>query len=145
MREIEGKKKKLAEKSLRKAYGIGKLPLGLLMVNQRLRFVNKESLIFLKQMKAIRSVGIAVSGEELDVLTIEGGQLFKENIKKRIIEFDRKNAERWLAGKEIPIEKEDGLLIPFFKGHCLGSGHVLEENARTEIPKWRLIRAVASE
>jgi len=107
--------------------------------------INKESLMFLKQMRGIRSVGIAVSGEELDILTIEGGQLFKEELQKNVLEFDRKEADTWLAGKEISVDADDGLLIPFFQGHCLGSGKILNGKAIAEIPKWRLIRAVASE
>jgi len=34
MRELEGKKRKLAEKSLRKSYGVKKLPPGLVVLKQ---------------------------------------------------------------------------------------------------------------
>ncbi len=74
-------------------------------------------------------------------LSIDGVQIFREQIKKNIFELNDEQAREWMLGRELLIKtgKKDFLIIKY-KDNFLGCGKASEEKITNFIPKNRRLK-----
>ena len=147
MKTLTGAKLNKVRKAWRKTYGVGggRVPSGLVARAGRIRLVNEDVLKLSRKMKAARSVGVGLTGGELEVLTVEGSQTLAEGLRKNVIEFEeRSQAEKWMSGASFdagelprPLKPDAKFVVARFKEDWLGSGVVKGGRVVPDIPGWR--------
>jgi|GEM_PF-2666561 len=151
MKTLSGAKLGRVKKAWKKAYnlGVGDIPSNVVARAGRVRLVNEDVLRLSKKMKAIRSVGVGLTGEELEVLTVEGSQILADGLRKKssknVIEFkEREQAEKWMSGASFdagkflkPLKPDAKFVVAMFKEDWLGSGLVKGDKIVPDIPGWR--------
>jgi NOL1/NOP2/fmu family ribosome biogenesis protein len=74
-------------------------------------------------------------------LTLEGTEIFKEQITKNIMEIEDKQMQEWMEGKDLPIETEKrGIYVIKYKSDLLGTGKASEKRIANFVPKERRLR-----
>ncbi len=104
---------------------------------------DEEKIKLLESAVPIERVGIyfAKIQEGRIRLSIDGVQLFKNQITKNIFEIDKEQAEKWMHGSEldIPTGKRDFIIIKH-KNDFLGTGKASAEKVTNFIPKNRRLK-----
>lgn len=86
-------------------------------------------------------IGKYVPAEESIRLSIEGTQVFKDQINKNIFELDKEQAERWMSGQELNLKPGTrGFVIMKYENDFLGCGKASEEKITNFIPKNRRLK-----
>jgi len=74
-------------------------------------------------------------------LSIDGVQLFKDQITKNIIELDEKQADEWMHGNELLMKTgKNNFVILKYKDNLLGCGKASAEKITNFIPKNRRLK-----
>ncbi|MFB6246490.1 MAG: hypothetical protein ABEI74_02795 [Candidatus Pacearchaeota archaeon] len=74
-------------------------------------------------------------------LSIEGTQIFKDQINKNIIEIDSYQAQAWMEGDELQIKPDiTGIVVIKFCKDMLGCGKASAEKVTNYIPKVRRLK-----
>ena len=74
-------------------------------------------------------------------LSIEGTQIFKDQITKNIFELDEKQTEEWMMGRELLIKTGyHGFIVMKYKDNFLGCGKASAEKIGNFIPKNRRLK-----
>lgn len=99
---------------------------------EKITFVEKIGLYFAKIMHA---------EEEKIKLSVEGTQIFAEQITKNIFELNKEQAEKWMQGSELNIKtgKKDFLIMKY-QNDFLGCGKASAEKIGNFIPKNRRLK-----
>lgn len=143
------KEKEELLKKLEESYGITKAPGNFIRRGKERIFYFTGELSFsqiktLEQLLSIERAGayIAKETEEGHIrLSIEGTQLFKEQITKNMIELDAKQMEEWMMGRELLIpNKGPGFVVMMYAGEPLGTGKASKEKITNFIPKSRRLK-----
>ncbi|MFA5953105.1 MAG: hypothetical protein WC812_00775 [Candidatus Pacearchaeota archaeon] len=106
---------------------------------------SKEDLFKLKGILKIDKIGVYF-GKEFEPtsefrLSIEGTQLLKNQIKKRIIEINEEQMTSWMSGNELDIKtNEKGIVVIKHQDYFLGCGKASEEKITNFIPKMRRLK-----
>jgi len=86
-------------------------------------------------------IGKYVPAEEAIRLSIEGTQVFRDQINKNIFELDREQAEEWMSGNELNLKPGTrGFVVMKFQDDLLGCGKASEEKITNFIPKNRRLK-----
>jgi len=83
------------------------------------------------------------SGNKKLRLSIEGSQIFREQISKNIFDLNEEQMNEWLKGNEINIqipEDKRNFLIMIYNGEFLGTGKASESKITNFIPKNRRLK-----
>jgi len=139
------KKKILAR--LEKQFGIKKIPQLIIQFGQeKLRLYSgnllKEELYHLNNELRIENIGLYFAKYENDDirLTLDGVQLFKDQITKNILELSDEQAEQWLRGNDLPISSDNAWKVLKHKNEFLGCGKSTGERITNFMPKERRIK-----
>ena len=74
-------------------------------------------------------------------LSIEGSQIFRDDIKKNLFEINFDEAEEWMKGHELRIKTGiKGFIVLKNNGDFLGTGKASEEKIGNFIPKNRRLK-----
>ena len=74
-------------------------------------------------------------------LSIEGTQIFKDQITKNIFELNEEQTEEWMMGRELLIKTgKHGFLVMKYKDDFLGCGKASAEKIGNFIPKNRRLK-----
>lgn len=133
---------------LNKQFGIKELPYLLIQFGEeRLRVysgsLSREELETLDKNIRIENAGIyAINLRNDEIrLTLDGTQLFKNQITKNILEVNDEQAEQWLKGNDIIIEAERGFKILKYNNEFIGCGKSTGEKISNFVPKERRIKS----
>ncbi|MDO8622764.1 MAG: hypothetical protein Q7R52_00805 [archaeon] len=91
----------------------------------------------------IEGIGLYIGKEQDDGirLSIEGAQLFKEQIKKNIFELEDHQVDDWMKGRQLDIQTgKKGFFVMKYKNDFLGTGKFSEEKIGNFIPKERRLK-----
>lgn len=72
--------------------------------------------------------------------SIEGAQLI--HAKKNVLALDKKQAEQWMQGEDIPFEGDAGFVILKKDGDVLGCGMLRNNILRNMVPKERRLQSI---
>lgn len=145
-RETEEIKQKLEEQ-----FGIKKIP-GVLMRKGKERIflfqgeISDEEIRKIDSVVEIERAGVYIGKifEPTDEirLSIEGTQIFKDQISKNIYELKTKDEfEKWMNGQELNIKTNfKGMIIIKYGDEFLGTGKASEEKIGNFIPKNRRLK-----
>ncbi|HKL23803.1 MAG TPA: hypothetical protein VJ912_00540 [Candidatus Nanoarchaeia archaeon] len=86
-------------------------------------------------------IGKYIPGEDAFRLSIEGTQVFKNQINKNIFELNEEQAGKWMSGQELNLKPEKkGFVVMKYKDNFLGCGKASEEKITNFIPKNRRLK-----
>ncbi|MBT4376610.1 hypothetical protein HOD29_04515 [archaeon] len=135
-------------RALNQQFGIEEIPGQLIRKGEEKLFLfqgnlDKETIKALEEFTPIERAGVYVAKEVGDVLrlSIEGSQIFKDQITKNVVELTEEEKETWMMGYE--VEKKTGLrdfVIIKYKDEMLGTGRASEEKITNFIPKSRRLK-----
>lgn len=135
---------------LNKQFGITKIPGEIIMRGKERMFlftgeIDKNQLRVLEEITPIERVGayFAKRVENIDEvrLSIEGTQIFADQIKDNIFELSDDQVEEWMKGRELQIKTgKKGFLAMKYKENFLGTGKASEEKIGNFIPKNRRLK-----
>lgn len=135
---------------LNKQFGITDIPGEIVMRGKERMFLftgnfDKNQLRSLEEVTPIERVGayFAKRVENIDEvrLSIEGTQIFSDQINKNIFELSDDQVEQWMKGQELQIKTgKKGFLVMKYKGNFLGTGKASEEKIGNFIPKNRRLK-----
>lgn len=137
---------KVNEKKLKKIwgnyYGIKELPEGVfLKARGRIRLVSSESYDFSKKLKGVKSLGIAITSDDLKNFTIEGSRLFREQLSRNVIELSREQTGLLMKNGEVEFEAAMKKTSVAKSGSdYFGSVTSDGNKILTDLPRWRRIR-----
>ena len=146
-------KKKLNEilSKLDEQFGIKKIP-GILLQKGKERIflfngeISEGEIKKINRITNVERVGIYIgkifepTGEVR--LSIEGAQIFRDQIQKNIFILDKKeDYEKWMNGQELNIRTElRGMIVIKYNNELLGCGKASEEKIGNFIPKNRQLK-----
>ncbi len=125
--------------SLKKDYGISKLPYMLIKSGNEIRSwsgaMNKEDIKTISKELKIGSIGIPIGTKEKDGIKLNPD--FPSIIKpiKKIIDLSDKQAEKYLKGENIKVNKDKGYYILRHKKDLIGCDKLSSKEINNTIPK----------
>ena len=131
------------EKIWKKYYGISRMPEGIfLKARGRIRLASSGAYAFSKKLKGVKSLGIAITAEDLKNFTIEGSQIFKEQLTKNVIELNREQSDLLLKNGETIFEINLKEKTNVAKSGSDYFGSVTSDGSRilTDLPRWCRIK-----
>ncbi len=144
------KQKQEIEEKLNNQFGIKEIPGKIIMKGKEKLFLfsgsfTNEEIKKLEERIIIEKMGVyfaKVDERTNDLrLSIEGSQIFKNQINKNIFELDEEQTEQWMKGRELQIKTgKRGFLIMKYKNDFLGTGKASEEKIGNFIPKVRRLK-----
>jgi len=147
MKPLTSTDKKRIVEQLTKQFGITQIPYLIIQFGkEKLRAysgnLSKEELYYLDRELRIENIGLYFAKQENDGirLTLDGIQLFKDQISKNILELDNEQAEQWLRGNDLPISSDNSWKVLRHKDEFLGCGKSTGERISNFMPKERRIR-----
>lgn len=139
---------------LKSQFGISKISGKILMRGKERMFLfsgsfNKNQIRVLETLAPIERIGVYFAKkDERDGtlrLSIEGTQIFKDQIKDNIFELSEDQVEPWMKGRELNIKTgKKGFLVMKYKNNFLGTGKASEEKITNFIPKNRRLKEKTS-
>ena len=139
-------KEKIIEQ-LNKQFGVKELPYLIIQFGkEKLRLysgsLSKEELYHLDNEIRIENIGLYFAKQENEGIrpTLDGVQLFKNQITKNIPELNDKQAEEWLKGNDLDIQTDRGWKILKHKQEFIGCGKSTGERITNFMPKERRIK-----
>jgi NOL1/NOP2/fmu family ribosome biogenesis protein len=147
MKPLTSTDKKRIVEQLNKAFGITNVP-GLIIQfgKEKLRLYtgnfSKEELYHLDNEARIETIGLYFAKIENDGirLTLDGVQLFKDQINKNILELDDKTADLWLKGNDLDLKLDQSYKIIKNNKEFLGCGKSTGEKVSNFVPKERRLK-----
>ncbi|HED06081.1 MAG TPA: hypothetical protein ENI61_05290 [Ignavibacteria bacterium] len=144
------KQKQEIEEKLNNQFRIKEIPGKIIMKGKEKLFLfsgsfTNEEIKKLEERIIIEKMGVyfaKVDERTNDLrLSIEGSQIFKNQINKNIFELDEEQTEQWMKGRELQIKTgKRGFLIMKYKNDFLGTGKASEEKIGNFIPKVRRLK-----
>ena len=136
---------------LNKQFGIQKIPGKLIKIGKERIFLfqgdfSDEQIKNLEKITFIERVGMYVGAIFLPTneirLSIEGTQIFKDQITKNIFELNKEQLENWMHGQELNIQTNlRGIIIIRHNKDYLGCGKASENKIGNFIPKSRRLKS----
>ena len=136
---------------LNEQFGIQKIPGRLIKIGKERIFLfngdfSDEQIKNLEKIVFIEKIGIYVGAIFLPTgeirLSIEGTQIFKDQITKNIFEINEEKFGNWMQGEELNIQTGlKGIIVIKYKNNFLGCGKASENKIGNFIPKSRRLRS----
>lgn len=143
---LSSQKKKIL-KQLNEQFGITSLPYLILKFGKdKLRAYSGsfsiEEINQLENNLRIENMGLYFAKQQVDGirLTLDGVQLFKDQISKNILILDDKQAEDWLKGQDLDIKSDSAFKILQNNNEFIGCGKSTGERITNSIAKERRIK-----
>lgn len=147
MKPLPNTDKKRIIQKLNEQFGINEIPqLIILFGKEKLRLYSgnllKEELYHLNNELRVENIGLYFAKWENDEvrLTIDGVQMFKDQITKNILELNNEQALEWLKGNDLDIKMDNSWKILKHKNEFLGCGKSTGEKISNFMPKERRIK-----
>jgi NOL1/NOP2/fmu family ribosome biogenesis protein len=147
MEIINSKERKEIIAQLNEQFGINKIPYTIIRFGKdKIRIysgeISNEELLRLDQNLRIETAGLYFAKQQEDGirLTLDGIAIFKDQIKKGILELSDEQAKEWLKGNELLIQTERGFRILKNQGEFIGCGKATGEKIANFMPKERRVR-----
>lgn len=147
---LNQKEKQEIEKKLNKQFGIKEISGKIIMKGKEKLFLfsgsfTDKEIKKLEELIIIEKVGVyfaKIDERTKDIrLSIEGSQIFKNQISKNIFEIPKELVEQWMKGQELNIKTgKKGFLVMKYKDDFLGTGKASEEKISNFIPKIRRLK-----
>ena len=140
------KKRLLAE--LGEKFGISKLDYLLVETGKgKIRAfsgtLNRDEILRLGEIARVELVGLYLARmDEMSGLrlSMDAIHLLNEQISKNILEISEEDFQKWIRGRVIEIDKEEGVYVVRFKDDFVGCGYLAGKKLYNFIPKERRIR-----
>ena len=139
-------RKEILEK-LDEQFGISALPYLMIMAGkEKIRAfsgsLGKQEIEKLGENMRIELPGLYILREESDGYRIshDGLFVFKDLIKKNIVDVSDEQADEWLRGNDIMIESADKWVVLRNKGELIGCGKVKNKKVGNYVPKERRVK-----
>ena len=136
---------------LNEQFGIQKIPGRLIKIGKERIFLFNgdfldEQIKNLEKIVFIEKIGIYIGAIFLPTgeirLSIEGTQIFKDQITKNIFEINEEKFGNWMQGEELDIQTGlKGIIVIKYKNNFLGCGKASENKIGNFIPKSRRLRS----
>lgn len=148
LRIIEGKELEEFQNKLEEQFGIKEIP-GKVMLRGKERVflftgeIPEEELRTLEKRTFVERAGtyIAKNVDGEYRLSIEGSQIFKDQITKNVVELTEDEMFEWMYGSEVLKETGiRGFVIIKYKTDMLGTGKASENKITNFIPKSRRLK-----
>jgi len=147
MKVLKSSQKKKILKQLNEQFGIIELPYLLLQFGkEKLRAysgkLSVEELNKLDNSLRIETIGLYFTKQQIDGirLTLDGIQLFKNQITKNILNLDDKQADNWLKGNDLDIQSDKAFKILQHNNEFIGCGKSTGERITNSMPKERRVK-----
>ena len=147
MKVLKSSQKKKILKQLNEQFGIIELPYLLLQFGkEKLRAysgkLSVEELNKLDNHLRIETIGLYFAKQQIDGirLTLDGIQLFKNQITKTILNLDDKQADNWLKGNDLDIQSDKAFKILQHNNEFIGCGKSTGERITNSMPKERRVK-----
>jgi len=147
MKIIFGSEKKRITKQLQEQFGIEKISQLLIRFGkEKIRAYSgnlaTEELTELDKILRIETAGLYIAKQQNDGirLTIDGVQLFKNQITKNILELNDEQKKEWLQGHDLDIQSDNAFKIIKHNNQLLGCGKSTGERITNFVPKERRIK-----
>jgi NOL1/NOP2/fmu family ribosome biogenesis protein len=147
---LNQKEKQEIKEKLNKQFGIKEVSEKIIMKGKEKLFLfsgsfTNEEIKKLEELVVIEKVGVyfaKIDERTNDLrLSIEGSQIFKNQINKNVFELNKKQTEEWMKGRELNIKTgKKGFLVIKYKDDFLGTGKASEEKIGNFIPKIRRLK-----
>lgn len=148
MKILEGKELEEFKNKLNKQFGITKIPGKIIKRGKEKIFlftgnITEKDFRTIEYKTFIERTGTYIA-KEIDEeyrLSIEGSQIFKNQITKNIIEINKEEMNTWMHGSEILKETRiKGFVAIKYKNDMLGCGKASKEKITNFIPKSRRLK-----
>ena len=136
---------------LNEQFGIQKIPGRLIKIGKERIFLFNgdfldEQIKNLEKIVFIEKIGIYVGAIFLPTdeirLSIEGTQIFKDQITKNLFEINEEKFGNWMQGEELNIQTGlKGIIVIKYRNNFLGCGKASENKIGNFIPKSRRLRS----
>ncbi len=137
---------------LNEQFGIQEIPGKLIKIGKEKIFLfngdfSDEQIKNLEKITFIEKIGIYIGAIFLPTgeirLSIDGTQIFKDQITKNIFELENKEQlDNWMQGEELNIKTNlRGIIIIKYENNFLGCGKASENKIGNFIPKSRRLRS----
>ena len=136
---------------LKEQFKIQKIPGRLIKIGKERIFLfngdfSDEQIKNLEKIAFIEKIGIYIGAIFLPTdeirLSIEGTQIFKDQITKNIFEINNEQLEKWMQGEELNIKTGlKGIIVIKYGNNFLGCGKASENKVGNFIPKSRRLRS----
>ena len=136
---------------LNEQFGIQKIPGRLIKIGKERIFLfngdfSDEQIKNLEKIVFIEKIGIYVGAIFLPTdeirLSIEGTQIFKDQITKNLFEINEEKFGNWMQGEELNIQTGlKGIIVIKYRNNFLGCGKASENKIGNFIPKSRRLRS----
>jgi NOL1/NOP2/fmu family ribosome biogenesis protein len=109
--------------------------------------LSEREILNIDQIAHIEGIGLYFAKEEVDGirLSIEGSQILSNQITKNVFNINEKQAEQWMMGQEINLDKEDsekrGFFVMKFNNDALGTGKISNSRITNFVPKPRRLKS----
>ena len=147
MKIIFGSEKKRITKQLQEQFGISKISQLLIRFgSEKIRAYSgnlaTEELKELDKILRIETAGLYIAKQQTDGIriTMDGVQLFKNQITKNILELNDKQKQDWLQGNDLDIKINNAFKILKYQKDFLGCGKSTGERITNFVPKERRIK-----
>ena len=147
---LNKKEKQEIESKLNEQFGIKEISGKIIMKGKEKLFLfsgsfTNNEIKKLEEIVIIEKVGVyfaKIDERTNDIrLSIEGSQIFKNQINKNIFELNKEQTEQWMKGQELNIKTgKKGFLIMKYIDDFLGTGKASEEKISNFIPKIRRLK-----
>ena len=136
---------------LNEQFGIQKIPGRLIKIGKERIFLFNgdfldEQIKNLEKIVFIEKIGIYIGAIFLPTgeirLSIEGTQIFKDQITKNLFEINEEKFGNWMQGEELDIQTGlKGIIVIKYRNNFLGCGKASENKIGNFIPKSRRLRS----
>lgn len=148
MKPLSNSQKKKILNRLNQQYGIIEFPYLIVQFGkEKYRLysgsLSKEELYKLDRTLKIENIGLYFAKEHANNelrLTLDGAQLFKEQITKNIIKLTKQQAQEWFKGMDLEIKSENAFKVLKYNNEIIGCGKSTGEKIANFMPKERRIR-----
>ena len=147
---LNKKEKQEIEEKLNNQFGIKEISEKIIMKGKEKLFLfsgsfTNEEIKKLEELVVIEKVGVyftKIDERTNDLrLSIEGSQIFKNQINKNVFEISEELVEQWMKGRELNIKTgKKGFIVIKYKDDFLGTGKASEEKISNFIPKIRRLK-----
>tara|TARA_B100000315_G_scaffold90809_1_gene83437 strand:+ start:885 stop:1352 length:468 start_codon:yes stop_codon:yes gene_type:complete len=147
---LNKKQKQEIEEKLNNQFGIKEISEKIIMKGKEKLFLfsgsfTNEEIKKLEELVVIEKVGVyfaKIDERTNDLrLSIEGSQIFKNQINKNVFEISEELVEQWMKGRELNIKTgKKGFIVIKYKDDFLGTGKASEEKISNFIPKIRRLK-----
>lgn len=147
-RFLKGNEREDVERSLKIQFGINEVSGEIIMAGRERLYLfsgdaNENDLKEIEGIAPVDRIGVYFAkfiGGEVK-LSIEGTQIFKDQIAKNIFELDKEQTEKWMKGEELNLRPgKKGFLVMKYRDNFLGCGKASEEKIGNFVPKNRRLK-----